>query len=137
MRHKTKASGADATLWWRPILRGSLVGLATILLLFILLALLLSFGLLPLGVAPAAASVAMAVGGFFAGLTAAKKQGQNGLLVGAACGAGLFLLFTLIGLAAFGQTPGISTLIRLIIFVVAGAIGGIIGVGSANQRKIV
>ena len=137
MRQKTKASGADAPLWWRPNLRGSLVGLATILLLFILLALLLSFGLLPLGVAPAAASVAMAAGGFFAGLTAAKRLGQNGLLVGAACGAGLFLLFTLIGLAAFGQTPGISTLIRLIIFVVAGAIGGIIGVGSANQRKIV
>lgn len=137
MRHKTKASGTDTAAWWRPILRGSLVGLAAILLLFVLLALLLSFGLLPLGAAPAAASVAMAIGGFLAGLIAAKQLGQNGLLIGAACGAILFLLFTLIGLAAFGQTPGVSTLIRLVIFVVAAAIGGIIGVGSANQRKIV
>ena len=47
------------------------------------------------------------------------------------------VLFTIIGIAAFGSAPGASTLIRLLIFVTSGAIGGIIGVGNTDKRKIV
>ena len=47
------------------------------------------------------------------------------------------IVFTIIGIAAFGTAPGTSTLIRLLIFVTSGAIGGIIGVGNADKRKIV
>ncbi len=137
MYHKVSDTGSTATEWFRPVLTGSLLGLAAILLLFVLSALLLSFGILPLGTAPAVASVSMAIGSFLSGWFAAKKLGKNGLIIGLICGVGLFLLFTIIGLAAFGQTPQISTLIRLIIFVVSAAIGGILGVGNSNKRKIV
>lgn len=137
MYQKNNDNSFKTAEWLSPVLRGSLLGLAAILLLFVLSSLLLSFGILPLGVAPAAASISMAIGSFLSGWFAAKKLEKNGLLVGLICGAALFLLFTIIGLAAFGETPQISTLIRLVIFVISAAIGGILGVGNSNKRKIV
>ncbi len=119
------------------VLRGGFVGLAVILLTLVGMALCLSAGLLPLSAAVAVSCIAMAVGAFFAGWSAAKKSGKNGLLIGVLCGFGLFLLFSLIGLCAFGKAPGASTVIRLLLFVTAAAIGGIIGIGSADKRKIV
>lgn len=137
MYQKNNNNSSKTAEWLSPVLRGSLLGLAAILLFFILSALLLSFGILPLGVAPAVASVSMAIGSFLSGWVAAKKLGKNGLIIGLICGVALFLLFTIIGLAAFGQTPQLSTLIRLIIFIVSAAIGGILGVGNSNKRRIV
>lgn len=137
MKDKGINTNSNFNILVGPILRGSIIGISVILIIFILIALVLSFGILPLSATPAAACLAIAVGAFFAGLSATKKTGKNGLITGAICGISLFILFTLIGMAAFGSTPGISTLIRLIIFVTAGAIGGIIGVGSADKRKII
>lgn len=124
-------------IWYKPILMGSVLGLAIILFMFIALSLLLSFGLIPLSSAPTVASLSISVGAFFGGRSSAKKLGQNGLIVGALSSFALFLVFTLIGMAAFTSAPGINTLVRMIIFLVAGAIGGIVGVGNANKRKIV
>lgn len=137
MKDKPRVANSNFNMWFNPLLRGSIIGLSVILILFVLLALVLSFGIIPLSAAPAAAFIAIAMGAFLAGLSAAKKMEKNGLITGALCGLMLFILFTLIGMAAFGSTPGISTVIRLVIFLTAGAIGGIVGVGSADKRKIV
>lgn len=121
----------------KPMLLGAVFGLVAIILVLMLLALIMSFGILPLSAAPAISSVSVAIGAFFAGFIAAKKFKKNGLLIGALCGAVLFALFTLIGLAAFNSAPSASTLIRLIVFITASAVGGIIGVGGSDKRKIV
>ncbi len=137
MKGKYKEPSVKAEIFAKPILKGSLIGLATILIVFVLMSLLLSFGLLPLSVTPVAACIGIALGAFMAGRSSAKKLGKNGLLVGAISGLALFMFFTLIGMAAFKSAPGASTLVRLLIFLAAGSIGGIVGVGNANKRKIV
>lgn len=137
MKDKFGEKGSPLQAFLKPVLAGALVGLSIMLILFVLLALFMSFGILPLSSAAISASITAAVGAFFAGLTAAKKHGRNGMAIGALCGLILFLLFTLISLAAFKSMPSMATLIRLIIFLCGAAIGGIIGVGSSDKRKIV
>lgn len=137
MRDIRKDTDSNISLLMKPVLKGGILGLAIILILFVFLALILASGILPLSATPAIACVAISIGAFFAGLSTAKATGKNGLLTGALCGFILFLLFTIIGMAAFASAPGTSTVIRLVIFVTAAAIGGIIGVGSADKRKII
>ena len=121
----------------KPIIFGLIVGGILITLSFVLFAIIMSFGVLPLTSATVISSISILVGSFFAGFTAAKKLTKNGLIIGVICSFLLFLLFTLIGIAAFKSVPGTSTLIRLLIFTISGAIGGIIGVGNADKRKII
>ena len=137
MRDIRKNTQANMTLLFKPILKGGILGLAIILILFVFLALILASGILPLSATPAIACIAISIGAFFAGFFTAKTTGKNGLVIGALCGFVLFLIFTVIGMAAFTSAPSTSTIIRLIIFVTAAAIGGIIGVGSADKRKII
>lgn len=137
MKNKSSVSPSSYEVWLKPILTGTVVGITVTLCLFVLLALIMSFSILPTGSASIVSSIAIAAGSFFGGLSAAKKLGKNGLIAGAICGFLLFILLTLIGIAAFKSAPGSSTLIRLLIFVTSGAIGGIIGVGNSDKRKIV
>ena len=137
MKDIRKDTDTNISKLMKPILKGGILGLAVILILFVLLALILASGIIPLSASPAIACIAIAVGAFLSGFSTAKATGKNGLLMGALCGFVLFLIFTIIGMSAFASTPSASTLIRLIIFVTAAAIGGIIGVGSADKRKIV
>jgi len=137
MKDIRRDADSNISIFFRPLLKGGLLGLAVILILFVLLALILASGIIPLSACPAIACIAIAIGAFLAGLSTAKSTGKNGLIIGALCGFVLFLIFTIIGMAAFASTPGVSTIIRLIIFVTASAIGGIVGVGSADKRRIV
>jgi len=132
--NNTKSTFEDAI---KPVTSGLIIGGALTALAFVLFALIMSFGILPLSSANIVSSISIAIGAFFGGFTAAKKFGKNGLIIGLVCGFILFLLFTVIGTAAFKSAPGTSALIRFLIFVIAGAIGGIIGVGSADKRKII
>lgn len=121
----------------KPLVSGLIIGLIITSLLFVLFALAMSFFILPTNSANIVASISIAVGTFLGGYFAAKKLAKNGLIIGALCGFAMFLLFTIIGIAAFGTAPSASTLIRLLIFVTSGAIGGILGVGNADKRKII
>ena len=137
MKNKSSITPSPFEVWLKPILTGCIVGITVTLCLFVLLALIMSFSILPTNSASVVASVAIAVGSFLGGFSAAKKLGKNGLIVGAICGFLLFIILTLIGVAAFKSAPGTSTVIRLLIFTVSGAIGGTIGVSGDDKRKIV
>jgi putative membrane protein (TIGR04086 family) len=120
----------------KPIISGLIIGALVITILFVFFALMMSFNILPLSSANIISSISISVGAFFAGFISAKKLTKNGLLIGLICGFIMFLLFTLIGMAAFKSAPNTASLIRLLLFIISGAIGGIIGVGSADKRKI-
>ncbi len=137
MKSRLNGNSSPLNTTIKPTVFGLIIGIAVIAFLFVFFALLMSFDILPLSSANVVSSIAISTGAFFAGFTAAKKLAKNGLIIGAACGVLLFLLFTLIGMAAFKSAPGTSTLVRLLIFATSGAIGGIIGVGNADKRKIV
>lgn len=137
MKKFSSDSSSDKNIWVGAVIYGSLWGIGATLIIFILLALIMSFGIFSVSSAPLLSAFAIAIGSFFAGFFGAKKLKKNGILIGALCGIVLFLAFTLIGLAAFKSPPGNSTLLRFLIFITASAVGGIIGVGGSDKRKIV
>lgn len=121
----------------KALISGSITGISICLILFVIMALILSIGSLPMSSASIMASVCCAVGAFFSGRQTAKILKKNGLLYGLLCGFILFLVFSFVSLLAFRTAPSVFTLLRLVIFTASSAFGGIIGVGSADKRKIV
>ncbi len=118
--------------WLRPLLIGVAVGILCCTLLLLLMAALIQRVDVPRGAALPLAVGAAAVGAFAAGLTAALVSGQRGLALGAVSGFMLFLLVLLAGLARYAAVDGPTALLKAVALVVAGAIGGVLGV---NRRR--
>lgn len=74
------------------------------------------------------------LGSFLSGYLAARRIRERGMMVGALCG---LMIFALLMLASFMSRfdVGLAALIKLVISVVSGAIGGIIGVNARLKRK--
>lgn len=134
--HKNKVELSGFERFFKPILKGIILGFAVISGFIILAAVFISFGLFPLSSATILSAIAVTIGGFFGGYTAAKSLEKNGLFCGLLCGGSMFLLFTAVSLAAFRTSPGIATLTRLVLLLLSCSIGGIIGVDRAGKRKI-
>ena len=113
---------------------GLIGGIFTALVLILLCALFLSLCMLPVGAIPVLTSITLALGGLAAGIVTAYFIGEKGLVFGALCGILLFLLFFVISLLGLRAAPTFATLIKGIIGVVAGGIGGIIGVNLKGKN---
>ncbi len=74
------------------------------------------------------------LGSFISGYLAARRIRERGMMIGALCG---LIIFLLLLLASFMSKfdVGLAALIKLVISVVSGAIGGIIGVNAKFKRK--
>lgn len=83
-------------------------------------------------VLPAALAV-IAMAAFAGGFTAARLFKERGLLIGAACGALLFAVTVLGGLGVDGTTSGVMALLKPIIAVGFGALGGVSGVNLKRK----
>lgn len=118
--------------WLRPVLVGEAVGLIGCVGSLMLAALLVQTVDVPRAAILPLAIAAAAIGAFLAGLTAAAVSGQRGLLFGALCGLLMWLLILLAGVARYTGVGGSGTLIKLAALVLAGGIGGVLGV---NMRK--
>ena len=116
----------------RPLLIGVAVGILVCTLLLLLMAAVIQRVDVPRGAALPLAVVAAAVGAFAGGLTAALISRQRGLLLGAISGLVLFLLVLLAGLARYAAVDGPTALLKAVVLVVAGAVGGVLGV---NRRR--
>ncbi len=116
----------------RPVLVGVGVGLLVCFGLLMLMAMLVQAvdvprtAILPLAIAAAA------VGAFVAGLVAAAMARRHGLLMGVVCGLVLFLLILLAGVSRYAGVGGTTALLKLAVLVLAGGVGGVLGV---NLRK--
>lgn len=137
MNYKRKESSGFFEETLRPALLGGLFSVAIIILIICLMALLMSLGVIPLKLSPLVASISTAIGGFFGGIFAAKKSRKNGFLVGALTGICVFILFSIFSLIVYKEAPSSATFIRAIIFLTSGLLGGVIGVGSDDKRKII
>lgn len=137
MNSKTDEKSGRLKIMFKPVMLGGITGFAVILVMLVIMAIILSFGVFSFDLSPLLASISIASGSFIGGLTAAKKSGKKGLITGAASGTVLFFVFTLVSLSAFKTAPNVSTLIRLIIFVLGAAVGGVVGVSFSDKRKIV
>lgn len=74
------------------------------------------------------------LGSFLSGYLAARRIRERGMVVGAMCGLFIFLLL-LLGSFMSQFDVGLAALIKLIISMVSGAIGGIMGVNAKLKRK--
>ncbi|MBQ1950124.1 MAG: TIGR04086 family membrane protein [Clostridia bacterium] len=120
------------SLWVRPILLGVAVGVLCCTLLLLLMALVVQTVDVPRGAALPMAIAAAAVGAFAAGLTAALISRRRGLLLGAVSGLVLFLVVLLAGFARYTAVDGGTAIIKLLVLMAAGGLGGVLGV---NRRR--
>lgn len=116
------------------LLKAVVLGLLVTTALLLLFSLVMSrrdipFSLInPLGVG------ALIAGAMAAGLTAARLLREHGMGVGALSGLLLYLTL-LLGSAMIAPSFGVTALIKLVIALVSGAIGGIMGVNMRRRRK--
>ena len=72
---------------------------------------------------------------FCSGILFGEVSKKNGLLFGAISGLLLFILFLLAGVIVFHGAPVLTTLTRLAVMVLAGAIGGLLSVSKKSKIK--
>lgn len=85
------------------------------------------FALMPVVIFVSAASA------FFAGYVTVRLVGKNGLAFGALTGFVLFLLFFLAGFLLAREAVALTTLTRLAIMALSGAIGGYVAVSRKKR----
>lgn len=122
---------------YKNIASSVLIGLIVFAVLLPLFALVVTLLDLNISSTGPLASICIGISSAASGFIAAKKNNSKGLLLGSICG---FIIFAIVKIIALLINPaGITliTLIHLTIIMLAGCIGGILGVNSNNKRKII
>ena len=109
--------------------------LATALLLACAAGALASIRRMPWELLPLLTTAGAGAGAFLGGWLAARLIGERGLLWGLVCGAVSGAAVLLIALALRGEAPLPTALTRLGALLLAGAVGGILGVGGRGRVK--
>lgn len=120
-----------------PVIKGTVLGIVVTLVAALLFSLVLLVKDFPSSVSMILALVALGAGVYIAGYTAAKLNGEKGILYGLSSGLLQFLLFVLLSVCLNCDNFGMLFFIKLGLVLVLSALGGIIGVNSAAKRKIV
>ena len=79
-------------------------------------------------------SAALCAGAYAGGFISAKKRRKNGLFMGVLCGLFMFFIILIISTFFIQTISGFSPSLKLILTLLFGAIGGIVGVNSKNNR---
>lgn len=83
------------------------------------------------------ATVSVAAGTLVAAFYLGKKLGNKGIFIGGSIGGITFIIITILSLILDNGAVGMNMLLRFIIIMLSGLIGGIIGVNKkTNQRYI-
>ncbi len=135
---KTVESGG-LPLFFTGFLKGAVVALAVTTIVFFVFALLLSYTPLGEDSIRYIVYITEAVGAFLAGITPARKLRRKGILTGSLCGIMyIAIIWVISSLIADGFYFNLHVAIMLITSLLAGALGGIVGVNaksSDNNRK--
>ncbi len=73
---------------------------------------------------------------FFSAFAISKRRKENGLITGAASGVLLFMIIALIGAIIKRGMLSLNALVKLVILVCTGAMGGMLGVNSSVKKRI-
>lgn len=118
------------------IVRSLAIGTAVGILFGVLVLLAAAAVMAAIGTSAAVTPVALsaiALAAFVGGFTAARLLRERGLLIGAACGALLFAVTVLGGLGVDGTADGVAAILKPIIAVGFGALGGVSGVNLKRK----
>lgn len=128
---------SDKKLLFKSMFFGSVCGLLlSVILMCICAVIILSIGLLPADLTKYVMLAVLGSGAMFGGFIAARITKSAGLLVGMLTGFVIFILITILGLIKNTDAVSIATLLRFIITIVTGAIGGILGVNKKEKLHI-
>ncbi len=110
--------------------------LITIILSCIFAVVMLTTGLLPEYILPFATVAMLAAGTFLGGFISARITKSAGLITGLVTGFIIFFLVTVVGIVRSNDSVTIVTLVRFIATMLAGGLGGIVGVNKKEKLKI-
>ena len=128
---------SDKKLLIKAVLFGTVCGLlVTVILICILSAIIMTSGLLPAELTDYFTIVLLALGAFSGGLITSRITKSAGLVVGVITGLAIFLLVTITGFSNSNDPVTLLSLIRLISLIVAGGIGGILGLKKKERIHI-
>ena len=119
----------SARRWVQTITIGIGCGVLIAAIVLLVAAVLMTWVDLPQSAVSPISVAALGLGSLAAGFIAARRTGKNGLLLGAACGLGIFLVTLIAGLLSLGSVQIGFALFKLAVSVLCGAIGGVLGVG--------
>ncbi|MCH3972020.1 MAG: TIGR04086 family membrane protein [Oscillospiraceae bacterium] len=135
MKSSRIISTKPGTLLLRSVLVGMIGGAASCALLLLLAAAVIqSGGKLPQQFLQPLILIICSISAFLSGFLASKIGRRRGLLTGAVCGLLLFLLCLIGGIVNTHDVFSISALTRLLVMMLAGALGGYLGM--YQRRKV-
>lgn len=124
-----------------PVIKGILVGvLAAVAIILILISItavvLYKTGTLPYKIINYVLAAILAIGVFFGSLISSKIIKEKGFLYGVLCAAIIFVITFAVGISASDSTISAFTLIKAVVLLVFGAIGGVVGVNQKDRIHI-
>ncbi len=115
---------------------GTVIGI----LICMLMLLIISFVFVKMQSIPEAAVVPSAIftacaGAFAGGYFSARIKKSTGMISGVLSALTMFIVLLLTGTAYSGDGFGIISILRMVVMLISGAIGGILGVNKRKRRK--
>ncbi len=130
----TRKEVSTATTILRPLGVGLGIGVIVCAVILLIAAAIMTTGILPASAVTPIALAAAAIGAFVGGFVAARLSRERGLLYGAGVGLLLFLLITVVGIAASQELRGTMMLLKAALTIGFGALGGVLGVNVKTKR---
>lgn len=128
---------SDKKLLIKAVLFGTVCGLlVTVILICILSAIVMTSGLLPTELTNYITLALLALGAFSGGFITSRITKSAGLVAGLITGFSIFILITITGLTKSDDPVSLLTLIRLVALLVAGGVGGIVGLKRKERIHI-
>lgn len=119
----------------KPVAISVLIGAVCCALALLLMSLIMTVRSVPQMAVDPMASLALALGGFVAGLCCTRIVRENGLVHGALCGAVFTVIVLLAGLAVKDNGFGIPALLKIAFIMLSSMLGGVLGVNTKRRRK--
>lgn len=118
-----------------PELYGLLSAFIAAVLLLVLFSAVMAAKDIPSSLITPFACISISIGAFFGGMIASKSIHSHGLMMGAVNGVLFFLFLYVIGLIMRQVDLNTMLLLKIILSVVFGAVGGVLGVNVKHKRS--
>ncbi len=121
--------------FFRPLLVGLVTGALTVLVVLLLLATAATAYDIPSAAVVPLATVANAIGALGSGFASAKVNKRTGWLIGLLSAFVLFVFSSAAGLGLYAHIDGSFLIIKLLIMLACGMVGGIFAVNTGKRYK--
>lgn len=118
-----------------PVMFGVLGAFIISMILLLIFSFIMTVRDLPQAAIAPVACVSIGFGAFFGGFITARMKGSKGLLLGAISGFAFFVILWLIGLIMGESAVGVLMIIKILISLGVGSIGGIAGVNFRRRKS--